>query len=59
VLGDEERRVLPGLHEKLLAGLTTGRESARRICRLCDPDACGHDRGTCPVTTAARAPAGR
>jgi DNA-binding MarR family transcriptional regulator len=59
VLGAEERRVLTGLHEKLLAGLTTGRESARRICRLCDPHACGHDRGTCPVTTAARAPAGR
>jgi DNA-binding MarR family transcriptional regulator len=59
VLGPEERRVLSGLHEKLLAGLTTGRASARRICRLCDPDACGHEQGTCPVTTAASAPAGR
>jgi MarR family transcriptional repressor of emrRAB len=59
VLGAEERRVLTGLHEKLLAGLTTGRDSARRICRLCDPGACGHEQGTCPVTTAASAPAGR
>jgi DNA-binding MarR family transcriptional regulator len=59
VLGAEERRVLTGLHEKLLAGLTDGRASARRMCRLCDAEACGHERGTCPVTRAASAPAGR
>jgi predicted MarR family transcription regulator len=59
VLGSEERRVLSDLHEKLLAGLTSDRASARRLCRLCDPEACGHERGTCPVTRAASARAGR
>jgi len=59
VLSAEDRRALTALHEKLLAGLTTGRASARRMCRLCDAEACGHERGTCPVTRAASAPAGR
>jgi len=58
VLGADERQTLTTLTEKLLAGLTSDRASARRICRLCDPDACGHERGTCPVTRAASAPAG-
>lgn len=58
-LGAGERRALTELNEKLLAGLTSDRASARRLCRLCDADACGHERGTCPVTTAARTPAGR
>jgi MarR family transcriptional repressor of emrRAB len=47
-----ERRALTELNEKLLAGLTSDRASARRMCRLCDGDACGHERGTCPVTEA-------
>jgi DNA-binding MarR family transcriptional regulator len=55
VLAPEERATLAGLHEKLLAGLTGDRASARRICRLCDIEACGHHRGTCPVTEARRA----
>jgi DNA-binding MarR family transcriptional regulator len=55
VLEVGERRVLTELNEKLLAGLTSDRACARRMCRLCDPDACGHERGTCPVTTAASA----
>jgi predicted MarR family transcription regulator len=54
-----ERRTLTELNAKLLAGLTSDRASARRICRLCDIEACGHERGTCPVTTAASARAGR
>ena len=53
-----ERETLTALHEKLLAGLTTDRRSARRLCRLCDPEACGHHRGTCPVTEARIASAG-
>lgn len=49
-----ERATLAALLEKLLAGLTSGHASAGRICRLCDPDLCGHpDR--CPVTIAAAA----
>ena len=55
VLSPEERATLATLHEKLLAGLTGDRASARRLCRLCDIEACGHDRGTCPVTEARRA----
>jgi DNA-binding MarR family transcriptional regulator len=55
VLSADERATLTRLHEKLLAGLTGDRASARRICRLCDIEACGHHRGTCPVTEARRA----
>ena len=47
-----ERRALTELNEKLLAGLTSDRASARRMCRLCDSEACGHERGICPVTEA-------
>jgi DNA-binding MarR family transcriptional regulator len=54
-LSPAERATLGALHEKLLAGLTGDRASARRICRLCDVEACGHDRGSCPVTEARRA----
>ncbi len=52
-LDDGERRQLAGLLEKLLAGVTGSRADAHRICRLCDPPACGHDSGRCPVTRAA------
>jgi DNA-binding MarR family transcriptional regulator len=55
--GDRER--LGELLGRVVAGQTHGREDARRVCRLCDADACGHpDR--CPVTRAAdaAAPAG-
>ena len=56
VLSADERATLSGLHERMLAGLTSDRASARRLCRLCDVDACGHHRGTCPVTAARRRP---
>jgi MarR family transcriptional repressor of emrRAB len=40
--------------ERLLAAATGSGEEANRICRLCEPDVCGHpDR--CPVTLAALA----
>ena len=52
VLSPDERATLSRLHERMLAGLTSDRASARRLCRLCDVDACGHHRGTCPVTNA-------
>ena len=42
---------LAELLERLLGGQTTDRTSARRICRLCDGDVCGHP-GRCPVTQA-------
>jgi DNA-binding MarR family transcriptional regulator len=45
---------LERLLERLLAAATDEHEAANRICRLCEPDVCGHpDR--CPVTQAALA----
>ena len=41
-----ERTELARLNEVVLAGLTGGQEDRRRICRLCDVDACGAD---CPT----------
>jgi DNA-binding MarR family transcriptional regulator len=38
----------------LLGGVTGGIDDAWRICRLCDPEGCGHHDGRCPVTIAAR-----
>jgi MarR family transcriptional regulator, negative regulator of the multidrug operon emrRAB len=53
-LGIRETAELERLLERLLAAVTDDREAANRICRLCDPDVCGHpDR--CPVTQAALA----
>ena len=52
-LNPSERRTFEGVCEKLLGGLTASRADARMICRLCDPDACGHYDGRCPVTRAA------
>jgi MarR family transcriptional repressor of emrRAB len=52
-LRPSERRALATACEKLLGSLTASRADARRICRLCDPDACGHYEGRCPVTLAA------
>jgi MarR family transcriptional regulator, negative regulator of the multidrug operon emrRAB len=53
-LGATERRRLEATLEKLLAAMTHDRISARRICRLCDGEACGHP-AHCPVTQAADA----
>jgi MarR family transcriptional regulator, negative regulator of the multidrug operon emrRAB len=52
-LRPSERRALASACETLLGSLTKSRADARRICRLCDPDACGHFEGRCPVTLAA------
>jgi MarR family transcriptional regulator, negative regulator of the multidrug operon emrRAB len=53
-LGAREAAQLERLLERLLAAATDEREAANRICRLCDPEVCGHpDR--CPVTQAALA----
>jgi DNA-binding MarR family transcriptional regulator len=52
-LSAAERAQLARLQEKLLEGITTGRDDAGHICRLCDAEACGHYEGRCPVTRAA------
>lgn len=55
VLDASERHALTALLEKLLKALPTSLPGAHRICRLCDPAACGHDEGRCPVTRAVNA----
>jgi DNA-binding MarR family transcriptional regulator len=55
VLSQPDRRVLAELAERVLGAVTTGRRSARTICRLCEGHACGHHEGRCPVTRAADA----
>jgi DNA-binding MarR family transcriptional regulator len=52
-LSPAERDALTGLLEKVLAGLTTGRTHADRICRLCDYSTCPQQ--DCPVELAASA----
>jgi DNA-binding MarR family transcriptional regulator len=56
-----ERADLARLHAKLLTRVTTDRLAARQrgtpppagwLCRLCDPDACGRPRGSCPALAA-------
>ncbi len=53
-LGAEEQDVLLGVVDGLLGRATAARRDARRVCRSCDGDACGHPRD-CPVTRAADA----
>jgi DNA-binding MarR family transcriptional regulator len=50
-----QRGALADAAGALLAAVTDGRDAARHTCRLCDVEACGHHRGTCPVTNAADA----
>lgn len=56
LLAPEDRAALDRICASILARRSTGVRAPERVCRLCDPRACGHpDR--CPVTTAARAAA--
>jgi MarR family transcriptional regulator, negative regulator of the multidrug operon emrRAB len=52
-LAADERRALEAMLERMLAAHTTDATASLVICRLCDPDVCGHPDG-CPVTRAAR-----
>lgn len=52
-LDPTDRRALAPLLEKLLTRATHSTEAARRTCRLCEPDVCGHPE-RCPVTRGAR-----
>lgn len=54
-LDDGERARFVGILEKLLARIVALEGKPNRICRLCDPGACGHWDRNCPVTEAARA----
>ena len=52
LLTPARRAALVGALEDLLGGLVHDHGDARRVCRLCDADACGHPE-RCPVTRAA------
>jgi DNA-binding MarR family transcriptional regulator len=49
-----QRRALAPMLERMLGAATTDATASLVICRMCDPDVCGHP-GRCPVTQAARA----
>jgi len=49
-LTSAEQRELTRLNEKLLGQLPEDVQAASRVCRFCDPHACGHYEGRCPVT---------
>lgn len=51
-LSEAQRDQLGAMVEPLLAGLTVDRDTADRICRLCDYSACPQDR--CPVERSVR-----
>lgn len=53
-LDADEREVLTGLLNKLLAGVYDQVRDAERVCRLCDRAACVADDHTCPVSDARR-----
>ena len=53
-LAPAERAQLDELLARTLGAATGDRDDARHICRLCDPDVCGHPT-RCPVTRSADA----
>jgi DNA-binding MarR family transcriptional regulator len=52
VLDATERRALESMLERMLCAETTDSVASLVICRMCDPDVCGHP-DDCPVTQAA------
>jgi MarR family transcriptional repressor of emrRAB len=53
LLDEDELRALVPLLERLVGGLAGDHAAARRVCRLCDVEACGHPE-RCPITKALR-----
>jgi DNA-binding MarR family transcriptional regulator len=51
LLTDDQQRELTGIAEAILGSLGAEPDAERRLCRLCDLDACGRRRGECPVTS--------
>jgi DNA-binding MarR family transcriptional regulator len=50
-----DRAALDRITATILARRVDSLKAAERCCRMCEPHACGHDRGWCPVTRAADA----
>jgi MarR family transcriptional repressor of emrRAB len=51
-LDPTQRRALAPMLERMLGAQTTDSTASLVICRMCDPDVCGHP-ARCPVTQAA------
>jgi MarR family transcriptional repressor of emrRAB len=51
-LDADQRRALAPMLERMLGAETTDSTASLVICRMCDPDVCGHPE-RCPVTQAA------
>jgi MarR family transcriptional regulator, negative regulator of the multidrug operon emrRAB len=49
LLTDDQQHELGELAALILGRLGAGSEAERRLCRLCDLEACGRSRGACPV----------
>lgn len=49
LLTDGEQAALTRIAERVLRELGSASGAERRLCRLCDLDACGRSRGQCPV----------
>jgi MarR family transcriptional repressor of emrRAB len=56
LLTADQQRDLAAITDTILRGLATEPDAERRLCRLCDLDACGRRRGECPVTSKRRRP---
>jgi MarR family transcriptional regulator, negative regulator of the multidrug operon emrRAB len=54
LLTDVQRTQLAELAGIVLRGLGQEPEAERRLCRLCDLEACGRSKGRCPVTARRR-----
>jgi MarR family transcriptional regulator, negative regulator of the multidrug operon emrRAB len=52
VLTDGQRAELARAASAALPALVDSPDAERRVCRLCDTDACGRPRGECPVQVA-------
>ena len=52
-LDEADREALARICGSILARRVVTARHAQRTCRFCDPDACGHHGGHCPVTRAA------
>ena len=49
LLTDDQRAALTVVAQSILAELGADADAERRVCRLCDLDACGRSRGLCPA----------
>ena len=54
LLTDGQRSAMMAATEQILRELGAGADAERRLCRLCDTEACRRPRGECPVVSRRR-----